>query len=73
MSDLIRTASPLISSVKLFDVYTGERIPQGKKSLAYSIEFVSPERTLKDEEVEEEISKIVRLLEERTGAKLRGG
>jgi ferredoxin-fold anticodon binding domain-containing protein len=42
---------PLVAQVTLFDVYSGEQVPQGKKSLALSIRFQSPERTLTDEEV----------------------
>lgn len=69
---IIRTFSPLVSSVRLFDLYEGDRIPEGLKSLAYTIDFVSPERTLTDQEVDEELRKLLRTLEEKVGAKLRG-
>jgi len=41
----------LVSSVTLFDVYIGDKLPAGKKTLAYSIVYQSPERTLTDKEV----------------------
>jgi len=60
----------LLESVKLFDVYRGERIPEGTRSLALSLTFRSPERTLTDEEVDGVVAHIVRALEE-IGARLR--
>ena len=72
VTEIIRSFSPLISSVRLFDLYEGDRIPEGLKSLAYTIDFVSPERTLTDQEVDEELRRLLRTLEERVGAKLRG-
>jgi phenylalanyl-tRNA synthetase beta chain len=71
VTELIRTFSPLVSSVRMFDLYEGDRIPAGYKSLAYSIDFVSYERTLTDEEVEEEIKRLLEVLNEEVGAKLR--
>jgi phenylalanyl-tRNA synthetase beta chain len=44
-------AEPLIESVRLFDCYQGAPIPPGKKSLAYSIAYRAPDRTLTDDEV----------------------
>lgn len=40
-----------VESVEVFDVYQGEGLPEGKKSLAFSIKYRSPDRTLKDKEV----------------------
>jgi len=60
----------LLENVRLFDVYRGERIPEGTRSLALSLTFRSPERTLTDEEVDEIVARIVRALEE-IGARLR--
>ena len=62
---------PLVSQVSLFDVYTGDRVPEGKKSLAFSIRFQSPERTLTDEEVDHTQHKIIQRLEGEFGATLR--
>jgi phenylalanyl-tRNA synthetase beta chain len=41
----------LVEAVRLFDVYQGDPVPPGKRSLAFSIQYRSPDRTLTDEEV----------------------
>jgi phenylalanyl-tRNA synthetase beta chain len=46
-----RTGGPLVEAVRLFDVYQGDPVPPGKRSLAFSIQYRSPDRTLTDEEV----------------------
>ncbi|MGN0818940.1 MAG: phenylalanine--tRNA ligase subunit beta [Christensenellaceae bacterium] len=51
--------------VSLFDVYTGERIEKGKKSLAYRLTFSSEEKTLSVEEVDAYIKKILKKLNEK--------
>ena len=61
----------LLEDVRLFDVYTGDPIPAGKKSLAYALTYRHPERTLKDKEVAKVHAKIVRAAEKRLGAQLR--
>jgi hypothetical protein len=43
--------SGLLEEVALFDVYTGEQAGEGNKSLAYTLRFRAPDRTLTDEEV----------------------
>jgi phenylalanyl-tRNA synthetase beta chain len=65
-------SSPLVDQVILFDVYTGEQLPPGKKSLAFSIRFQSPERTLTDEEVNKAQQQIIERLQRDFGATLRG-
>jgi phenylalanyl-tRNA synthetase beta chain len=50
----LRRASELVESVKLFDVYEGPGLAEGSRSLAYSVRFSSPERTLSDEEISHE-------------------
>jgi phenylalanyl-tRNA synthetase beta chain len=62
----------LVRRVRLFDVYTGEAIQQGKKSLAYALAYQSPDRTLTDAEVEAVQQRIVQALAQRLGATLRG-
>ncbi len=52
----------LVKDVKLFDLYEGEQIPEGKRSLAYSITFRSEERTLTDSEVNKAHGKIEKTL-----------
>lgn len=61
----------LLESVKLFDVYKGEQIEKGYKSVAYSILFRSSEKTLTDEEVNAPMKKILKELEEKLQAQLR--
>ncbi|MDR1778590.1 MAG: phenylalanine--tRNA ligase subunit beta [Clostridiales Family XIII bacterium] len=61
----------LLESVKLFDVYRGKQIPEGKKSLAFSLVYRAPDRTLTDEEVASVHEKIVARLAADTGAALR--
>lgn len=49
-----------VEAVELFDLYTGQGLPEGKKSLAFSLSFRSPERTLTDDEVNAAFAKIQR-------------
>ena len=70
---LIRQAGgATLSSVRLFDVYRGDQVGGGKKSLAYSLTYQASDRTLTDEEVAQIRQRIVRKLEEVIRAKLRG-
>jgi phenylalanyl-tRNA synthetase beta chain len=62
---------PLLQSSELFDVYQGQQIPAGRKSLAFSLLFFSPERTLKEEEIDPVLAGIVLSLEKTHGASLR--
>ena len=61
----------LISGVSLFDVYQGERLPSGKKSLAIEVVFQPRERTLNDAEIEAASEKVVAAVAKATGATLR--
>ena len=54
----------LVESYELFDVYEGSQLNSGYKSLAYKIVFRAPDRTLKDEEVNNAMNKIIAALEE---------
>lgn len=63
---------PLVAGVELFDVYSGEQVPQGKKSLAYRITFQSPTQTLTDDEVGGVMKQILEKLGGEIGAVLRG-
>ncbi|HLT61781.1 MAG TPA: phenylalanine--tRNA ligase subunit beta, partial [Microlunatus sp.] len=47
---LVRGGGELLESVRLFDIYTGPQIGEGKKSLAYALRFRAPDRTLTDAE-----------------------
>nr|WP_092067105.1 phenylalanine--tRNA ligase subunit beta [Dendrosporobacter quercicolus]NSL49733.1 phenylalanine--tRNA ligase subunit beta [Dendrosporobacter quercicolus DSM 1736]SDL49232.1 phenylalanyl-tRNA synthetase beta subunit [Dendrosporobacter quercicolus] len=65
------SAGALLTNVRLFDVYTGEQVPAGMKSLAFSLTFQSQERTLTDAEVDAHYQNIVAHLEKTLQAKLR--
>ena len=60
-----------IEKIELFDVFSGEQIGAGRKSVAYAITMRSPEGTLTDEEVEAVMKKILKALEKDFGAQLR--
>ncbi len=62
---------PLVSSVSLFDLYAGEQVPKGKKSLAFRIVYQSPTHTLTDAEIEEVQQQILTKLSHDFGAILR--
>jgi phenylalanyl-tRNA synthetase beta chain len=57
--------------MKIFDLYRGNPIPSGKKSLAFRIKYQEEGRTLTDAEVNELHQKIIRLLAQEHGAILR--
>lgn len=69
--EILSKGQGLIENVELFDVYTGEQVQKGKKSLAFSITYRSYERTLIDDEVNAIQDSIVSALESRFDAKLR--
>jgi len=62
---------PLVAQVSIFDVYSGEQVPRGKKSLAYRITYQSPTQTLTDEEVDHIQQQILDKLAKELGATLR--
>jgi phenylalanyl-tRNA synthetase beta chain len=61
-------AGELLESIRLFDVFTGEQIGTGKKSLAFAMRFRAPDRTLKEGEASAARDAAVALAAERTGA-----
>lgn len=63
--------SELIEDVSVFDYYKGGNIPEGRKSVAYSIVYRSMERTLREEEVEALHLSLVKYILEKTGGELR--
>ncbi|MFG1858097.1 phenylalanine--tRNA ligase subunit beta [Actinomadura geliboluensis] len=65
-------AGDLLEAIRLFDVYTGEQAGEGRKSLAYSLRFRAPDRTLTAEEASQARDSAVAAASERTGAVLRG-
>jgi len=65
------TAGDLLESIRVFDVYTGEKLGAGKKSVALSLVYRHPERTLTDEEITELHGAVVVKIEQTFGAELR--
>ena len=68
---IYKTGGKLVESVRLFDVYEGEQVPEGKKSLAYAIIYHSATETLTDKAVNALHDKIVKRLNAELGAELR--
>jgi phenylalanyl-tRNA synthetase beta chain len=68
---LRRAGGLLLSDVALFDVYEGDQIPPGKKSLAYHLTFQAPDKTLTDKDVSKQRQRILKQLEQALGARLR--
>jgi phenylalanyl-tRNA synthetase beta chain len=64
-------AGPELREMRAFDVYRGGQVEPGKKSIAFSVTFQSPERTLTDEDAAELRNRIVLALEQAFGAQLR--
>ncbi|MFI6299837.1 phenylalanine--tRNA ligase subunit beta [Nonomuraea sp. NPDC050790] len=65
-------AGELLESIRLFDVYTGTQVGEGNKSLAYTLRFRAPDRTLTVEETTAARDAAVALAADRVGAALRG-
>ncbi len=63
--------SDILKDIRLFDVYSGSQVPEGKKSLAFRLLFQSGERTLTEDEAKETRDEVIALLEEKIGAKIR--
>ncbi|MCB9798487.1 phenylalanine--tRNA ligase subunit beta [Candidatus Nomurabacteria bacterium] len=67
----LEAASDLIESIELFDVYSGEHVDAGHKSMAYKIVYRSKEKTLTSDEIEKEHAKVLGMLEKKFSAKMR--
>ncbi len=68
---MIKEGDGLIQRIKLFDYYKGKQVPEGHKSMSYSLCFRSDKKTLTDDEVNQLQNNIIRKLEEELGLKLR--
>ena len=64
-------AGKLLRGVKLFDIYRGTGVPEGKKSMAFSLELRADDRTLTDSDSEAVVSKVLAALKEKLNAILR--
>ena len=65
------SAGKLLRSVRLFDIYRGIGVPEGKKSMAFSLELRADDRTLTDADSEAVMSKVLAEVQEKLGATLR--
>ena len=68
---ILAAAGKLLRGVKLFDVYRGTGVPQGMKSLAFSLSLRADDRTLTDADSEAVVTKVLAALKEKLGATLR--
>ena len=64
-------AGKLLRGVKLFDIYRGTGVPEGKKSMAFSLELRADDRTLTDADSEGVVNKVLAALKEKLDAILR--
>lgn len=65
------SAGGLLKTVRLFDLYTGDQVKHGKKSCAFSLEFLAVDRTLTEEEVEKVTQRVIQHVGQKLDAKLR--
>ena len=68
---IVKAGGKLLQRVELFDVYRGEQLPEGKKSLAFSLTYQAMDRSLRSKQVAKERGRMVRRLERQIGARLR--
>lgn len=68
---IAKRAKSILAGIRLFDVYEGERIGAGKRSLAYQLRFSAPDRTLTDAEVNPVIEKVLADLKAKLGVEIR--
>jgi phenylalanyl-tRNA synthetase beta chain len=73
LENIIKNAGGnLLKEVQVFDLYEGEHMEPGKKSIAFSLKYYDPERTLTDEDVNKAHEKVLQAVKEQAGAVLRG-
>jgi phenylalanyl-tRNA synthetase beta chain len=70
---IVDSSAGLADTVEVFDVFTGGPIPEGKKSVAFSVDFRASDRTLTGEEADELVARIVQRLHADLGAEHRAG
>ncbi|MBR4720302.1 MAG: phenylalanine--tRNA ligase subunit beta [Clostridia bacterium] len=68
---MIKASGEILEDIKLFDVYEGDRVPEGKKSVAFALKFRAADRSLASEEINRVFNKIVKDLEYKNKAQLR--
>jgi phenylalanyl-tRNA synthetase beta chain len=70
-SVMTAAAGKLLRSIRLFDIYRGTGIPEGKKSVAFSLELRADDRTLTDTDSEGVVTKVLNALKEKLDITLR--
>jgi phenylalanyl-tRNA synthetase beta chain len=68
---IVAAGGQLLRRVELFDVYRGDQLPPGKKSLAFSLTYQAMDRSLTSDQVARERQRMARRLERQIGARLR--
>ena len=66
-----KAAGKLLRNIRLFDIYRGTGVPEGKKSMAFALELRADDRTLTDTDSEQVVSKVLEALKSSVGAILR--
>ena len=66
-----KAGGKLLREVRLFDIYRGVGVPEGKKSMAFSLELRADDRTLTDADSEGVVNKVLAALKEKLDASLR--
>lgn len=69
---IIQAGGKLLKEVYVFDLYEGERMEEGKKSIAFSLKYFDPEKTLTDDDIAKTHDKVLNTVKEQAGAVLRG-
>ncbi len=72
VAELQAAGGDLLTDIRLFDVYVGESIPAGKKSLAYALAYQAGDRTLSDKEIDKAHEKVMNRLRHTLKAMIRG-
>ncbi|HLQ72263.1 MAG TPA: phenylalanine--tRNA ligase subunit beta, partial [Bacillota bacterium] len=68
---IVKIGAPLVKHVYVFDVYKGENLPDGKKSVAYSLLYRDPYKTLSDTDIEKSYQEIIKTINETFGTYVR--
>jgi len=68
---ILQAGGKMVKGAHLFDIYTGQQVASGKKSLAYSLTYQADDRTLTDKDAAQIRQRIIRRLEQELGAKIR--
>ena len=71
IEDTIKKASPLITEVKLFDIYRGANLGEGKKSMAFSLTLSDPSAEISADQVERTVKKVLGNLKFKLGIEIR--